>query len=155
MEISGNWKSLKKGRFQDLQASFSKQFSTDTWDWSVTDLTQWEQNCVGNLTQSCALAPLNKLMSLHGTVHLCAANKLSFQRSSKPFISLLVEQSSFTAICLIIKAELAWWPLPCVWLYQRQVYSLEVLRKCFGECICSSPISDNEEPSFCNHFCMG
>lgn len=106
------------------------QFGTNTWDWSFTDLTQWEQNCVGNLTQSCALSPLNKLMSLHGTVQLCASNKLSFQ--SRPFsaqkISLSVEQSSFTAICLplwmIIRAELAWWPLPCVWLYQEDKFML-------------------------------
>lgn len=71
-------------------------------------------------------------MSLHGTVQLCAGNKLSFQRSSRPSsaqkISLSVEQSSFTAICLpvwmIITAELAWWPLPCVWLYQEDKFIL-------------------------------
>lgn len=69
-------------------------------------------------------------MSPHGTVQLCASNKLSFQ--SRPFsaqkISLSVEQSSFTAICLplwmIIRAELAWWPLPCVWLYQEDKFML-------------------------------
>lgn len=32
---------------------------------------------------------------------------------------------------------------------------LEANRKCFGECIGSPPISDNDETSSCNHFCMG
>lgn len=96
------------------------------------DLMHWELNCFGNLTQSCVLAPLNKWMSLHGTMQLCAGNKLSFQRSSRPFsaqkISLSVGQSSFTAIRLpvwmIIRVQLAWWPLPCAWLYQEEKFML-------------------------------